>query len=131
MLKFIQELFTPPLFEDDDEKTRIAALLNSILWAVIIIGTLYTAAAPFLLEQYTSAALTATIVVISLISRQLMIKGYLRAATITLLVVFHGVLIISIMVSDGVFGASYFSMVISRTAACSSSAGSRAIISTT
>jgi GAF domain-containing protein len=110
MLKFIQDIFAPPVFEDN-ERTRVAALLNSILWSVIIIGTVYTAAAPFMLEQYTSTALTAAIVIVSLISRQFMIKGYLRAATITLLVIFHAVLVIAIIVSDGVFGASYFSLI--------------------
>lgn len=106
----LRRIFAPPIFEDE-EKTRIAALLNSILLAVIVIGATYTVIAPFLLGQYVSAALTATIVVASLISRQLMRNGYISAATIILLTIFHVVLVASIAVSGGIFGASYFSLV--------------------
>lgn len=106
----LKRIFAPPIFEDE-EKTRIAALLNSILLAVIVIGATYTVIAPFLLGQYVSAVLTATIVVASLISRQLMRNGYISAATIILLTIFHVVLVASIAVSGGIFGASYFSLV--------------------
>lgn len=106
----LRRIFAPPIFEDE-EKTRIAALLNSILLAVIVIGATYTVIAPFLLGQYVSAVLTATIVVASLISRQLMRNGYISAATIILLTIFHVVLVASIAVSGGIFGASYFSLV--------------------
>lgn len=106
----LRRIFAPPIFEDE-EKTRIAALLNSILLAVIVIGATYTIIAPFLLGQYVSAVLTATIVVASLISRQLMRNGYISAATIILLTIFHVVLVASIAVSGGIFGASYFSLV--------------------
>jgi GAF domain-containing protein len=110
MLEDLQKFFAPPAFEDD-ENTRVAALLNSILWTIIIIGVLYTLAAPFMLQQYTSAVLTASIVIVAVISRQLMTRGHIRAASITLLIIFHIVLTISIVVSDGTFGASYFSLV--------------------
>lgn len=105
-----RQIFAPPIFEDD-EKSRIAALLNAILWAVILIGTIYTIIAPIILGQYVSAVLTASIVIVSLVARQLMIRSYIRAAAIILLTIFNIVLAISIAVSDGVFGASYFSLV--------------------
>ena len=110
MLRSMQNFFSPPVFEDD-EKSRVAAILNSIIWIVIITGTLYTIATPFFLGQYVSGALTATIVIISLISRQLMVRGHLRFASITLLAVFQIILTLSIIVTNGVFGASYFGMV--------------------
>ncbi|MBL8062542.1 MAG: GAF domain-containing protein [Anaerolineales bacterium] len=105
-----RQIFAPPIFEDD-EKTRIAALLNSILWAVILIGAVYTIVAPIILGQYFSAILTASIVIIGLTARQLMVRGYIRAAAVILLAVFNLVLIISIIISDGIFGASYFGLV--------------------
>lgn len=43
---FIEKWFKPPVFEGDEEKTRIAGLLNSILLFVIIVTA---AALPFLL----------------------------------------------------------------------------------
>ena len=63
MLSNLQRLFSPPIFEDV-EKNRIASLLNTILWAIILMGLLYTIAAPFLLGQYFSAILTGTLVVV-------------------------------------------------------------------
>ncbi|GMV33998.1 MAG: hypothetical protein DCC59_05720 [Chloroflexi bacterium] len=105
MLKFI----APPIFQDE-EKNRIAALLNSILWTVIVIGSLYTVVAPFLLGQMFSAALTATVVLASVIARILMMRGSVRLAAMILLAAFDIILIASIAVSDGVTGASYFSL---------------------
>lgn len=110
MVVFIKKFFAPPAFEDD-EKTRVAAVLNNILWAIITIGTLYTVIAPFILGQYLSAALTATVVIASLVSRLLMHRGYAQAATILLLAIFHATLVASIAISGGTFGASYFSLV--------------------
>lgn len=111
MLLTIRQFLTPPVF-DDEEQTRVARLLNSILWAVIVIGTLYTIVAPIILGQYFSAALTGTIVVISIIARQLMIRGFVRLASIILLIVFSVILTISIIISDGTLGASFFSLVL-------------------
>lgn len=111
MLKSIQSFLAPPVF-DDEEKTSIASLLNSILWAVITIGLIYTIIAPFILGQYFSAILTGTVVVAGIFARQLMFRGYVRAASTILLVVFDFILILSIVVSDGTLGASYFSLVL-------------------
>ncbi|MBK6793087.1 MAG: GAF domain-containing protein [Anaerolineales bacterium] len=94
------------------KKTRIALLLNSILWAVIFIGLIYTLIAPIILDQLFSAMLTGTVVVAGVIARQLMFRGHVRAASIILLVVFDLILILSIIISNGTFGASYSSLVL-------------------
>lgn len=111
MLNTLQNLFAPPIFEDE-EKTRVASLLNSILWAVIIIGSIYAVIAPVLLGQYFSAMLTGSIVVFGIIARMLMTRGYVNAASVILLIVFNIILVISIVISDGLLGASYFSLVL-------------------
>ena len=111
MLKSIQQILSPPLFEDV-EKTRIAALLNSILWAVIVIGAAYSLMAPFILGQFFSAILTGTIVIVGIIARQLMIRGFVRGAAVILLIVFNLILTLSIFVSNGTLGASYTSLVL-------------------
>lgn len=85
MLNTLQNLFAPPIFEDE-EKTRVASLLNSILWAVIIIGSIYAVIAPVLLGQYFSAMLTGSIVVFGIIARMLMTRGYVNAASVILLI---------------------------------------------
>ncbi|NWF64211.1 MAG: GAF domain-containing protein [Chloroflexi bacterium] len=109
--KFIQQLLSPPIFEDE-ERTRIASLLNSIIWAVIVIGSIYTLAAPILLGQFFSAGLTATVVIASIIARILMLRGFVRWASSILLVVFDFILVLSIVVSGGIVGASFFSLIL-------------------
>lgn len=111
MLKSIQQILSAPVFEDV-EKTRVAALLNSILWAMIVIGATYTLIAPFLLGQSFSAILTGTIVIVGIIARQLMLRGFVRGAAIILLVVFNLILTMSIFISNGTLGASYASLVL-------------------
>lgn len=111
MLKSIQQILSAPVFEDV-EKNRVAALLNSILWALIVIGTSYTLIAPFLLGQSFSAILTGTIVIVGVIARQLMIRGFVRGSAIILLIVFNLILTLSIFVSNGTLGASYTSLVL-------------------
>ena len=111
MLNTLRHIFAPPIFEDE-EKTRVASLLNSILWAVVVIGTIYTIIAPIILGQFFSAILTSTIVVISFIARIFMTRGYVRAASVILLIVFDVILALSIAISGGLVGASYFSLVL-------------------
>ena len=111
MLNTLRHIFAPPIFEDE-EKTRVASLLNSILWAVVVIGTIYTIIAPIILGQFFSAILTGTIVVISFIARIFMTRGYVRAASVILLIVFDVILALSIAISGGLVGASYFSLVL-------------------
>lgn len=111
MINSIWQLLAAPIF-DDEEKTRLAALLNRILWAVIIIGSIYTVLAPFMLGQLFSAALTAAIVVVGLAARSFMMQGRIRLASTILLIVFNAVLILSILLSGGVVGASYTSLVL-------------------
>lgn len=111
MLKTIRQTFAPPVFEDE-EKARVATLLNSILLTVIVIGSLYTIAAPIVLGQFFSAVLTGTIVFVSIIARILMNRGFVRAASIILLIVFNFIITLSIIISGGSLGASYFSLVL-------------------
>lgn len=111
MVKSIQQILAPPVFEDV-EKTRVAALLNSMLWAVILIGTAYTLFAPFILGQFFSAGLTGTLVLVGIIARQLMIRGFVRGASVILLIVFNVILTLSIFISNGTLGASYASLVL-------------------
>ena len=111
MLKTLREKFAPPVFQDE-EKTRIASLLNSILWAVIIIGSIYTLIAPIILGQVFSAILTGSIVVAGIIARMLMSRGYVRAASVIILTVFNLIITLSIIISNGTLGASYFSLIL-------------------
>jgi GAF domain-containing protein len=111
MLQTIRQTLAPPVFEDE-ERTRIASLLNSILWTVIVLGTLYTIIAPFLLDQFFSTILTGSVVLISIVARQLMVRGFVRAASSILIVVINIILVIAVVISDGTLGASYFGLIL-------------------
>lgn len=111
MLQNIRKILAPPVFEDE-EKTRIAALLNSIIWAVIAIGVLNSVATPFILDQTFAIIPPATIVVAAIIAHQLMLRGATRWASIVLLAVFIIITILATIVSDGTLGAGYFGLVL-------------------
>lgn len=111
MINSIRQLLAPPLF-DDAEKARVATLLNRILWAVIVIGSIYALAAPFILGQFFTALLAAAVVAAGIIARSFMVSGRIQIASTILLFAFSLVLVVSIYLSGGVTGASYFSLVL-------------------
>ncbi|MCB9112464.1 MAG: GAF domain-containing protein [Anaerolineales bacterium] len=111
MLRTLRQILAPPIFENE-EKNRVATLLNSIIWAVILIGSIYTVSAPFILGQYFSAVLTGVVVLAGIIALQLMKRGMVQWSSIILLIVFDFILILSIVISDGTLGASYFSLIL-------------------
>ena len=111
MLRNLRQILAPPIFENE-EKNRVATLLNSIIWAVILIGSIYTVSAPFILGQYFSAVLTGVVVLAGIIALQLMKRGMVQWSSIILLIVFDFILILSIVISDGTLGASYFSLIL-------------------
>jgi GAF domain-containing protein len=111
MINFIRDLFAPPLFEDG-EKNRVAALLNRILWAVIIICALYSIFALVALGQPVSALLTIALVIAGFLLRALLMRGWINLTAISLLTIINLTLMLSIVLSGGVTGASYFSLLI-------------------
>lgn len=72
---------TPPIFSDDEEKSRAAALLNTILLTLLAISGVYFVAAPFL-ETSLRAGLSANAgtIVVYLSILALMRRGYVRLA---------------------------------------------------
>lgn len=110
MNNFLREVFAPPFFEDG-EKTRIAALLNSILWAMIMICALYSIFALISLGQPFSALLTMALVIAGFFLRALLARGWIKLTSISLLTIINLILILSIAISGGITGASYFSLI--------------------
>lgn len=111
MLNSLRRLFAPPVFKDE-ERARAASLLNSILWASIVIGSLYTLVALMVLDQYFAAAVTSVIVVAGIFARLLLTRGFVRAASIIFLIMFDIILSISIIISNGTLGAGFFSLIL-------------------
>ena len=93
----------PPRFEGDEDKTRAAALLNSILWIFIAAASLYGVLAPIQPElQLRRAAIIIPFVLVMLFLKQLVNWGYVRL-TGTLVVFFLWAMFTCAMF----FGADY------------------------
>jgi GAF domain-containing protein len=83
MFTFFQKLFSPPFFEQDDEKTRSAVLLNPLLIGTIILLSVLTLAQGLTGEKtYISitTAILATLILVSMGLLFLLRKGYVRPA---------------------------------------------------
>lgn len=81
MFNLIRAWLVPPVFQGDEDKTRIAALLNAILWFFIIAAILYGVFAPIEPEMmYRRAIIIFPFVIVLLILKQLVNQGYLRLA---------------------------------------------------
>jgi signal transduction histidine kinase len=93
----------PPIFSDDEDKTRIAALLNSILWFFIVSAILYGLFAPIAAEMvYRRAVIIIPFVLFLFILKQMVNRGHVRF-TGTLVVFSLWVLFTTSML----FGADY------------------------
>lgn len=74
---------SPPMFEGDEEKTRIAGLANTIALAVAVILGIYTFARPKLFQQNAEAAIANAILLLLLISQRIVIRrGRVRLAAL-------------------------------------------------
>ena len=81
MVTRIRKWLAPPIFERDEDTTRIAALLNSILWICILAASLYGILAP-IEPQMRSRRLIIIIpfVIGLLVMKQMVNWGYIRFA---------------------------------------------------
>ncbi|HTX89896.1 MAG TPA: GAF domain-containing protein [Anaerolineales bacterium] len=83
MAPFFRKAFSSPIFEQDDEKTRAAAILNPILLLTMFLLALLTIAQGFLGDRtYLSdtVAVLSAFVVISAILWSMMKRGFVRQA---------------------------------------------------
>jgi len=103
MLVNIHNWVLSPTFEDDEDKTRTAALLNTILWAFISASTLYGLFSPIEPEaRVKRAVIIIPFVLVLLGLKQLVNRGYIRFTgylmVFTLWLLFTGAML---------FGADY------------------------
>src|SRR5512145_2651373 len=99
LLQRLQQYVAPPVFPEDEEKTRVAALLNVILWVFVAITLFFAILSPFLyLEPLNSIAMVgATILLrqglliamqrgrVALAGRMLVMMLWIVATTLMLL----------------------------------------------
>jgi|GEM_PF-3168050 len=102
-MKSLTFLWTPPVFEGDEDKSRVATLLNFVLWIFIAASLIYGLFAPVVPElRLRRAAIIVPFIVILLLLKYFLNHGYVRVVG-TLVVFTLWLLFTSAML----FGADY------------------------
>jgi len=103
MLSRIRQWFSHPVFAEDEDKTRIAALLNVIIWIFIAAAALYGLLAPIdPAMRYRRAIIIIPFVLVMFVLKQLVNWGYTQL-TGNLVVFFLWLMFTTAML----FGADY------------------------
>ncbi|MEW6241124.1 MAG: GAF domain-containing protein [Chloroflexota bacterium] len=117
MWKTVLSFFSPPVFPDDEDKTRSARYTNAIAWAFILIITGYQFAYIRNIEGFgLGEQLLWGLVILLLATRQLLKAGFARPASVILLVVIwastNGLAYLGFGVRDAAFIANFVTITI-------------------
>lgn len=116
MINFIRNIFSPPTFDGDDEKSRIAVYLNVLLFASIILLTgvrisEYLSTPEARTENFITNPITILIGVMALLLF-VMRMGFVREASFTLLIATWAALSFQARNSGGVYDAAFIGTVV-------------------
>lgn len=76
-----------PVFEDDEEKTRAAAVLNPILFGIFVVALISAIATVFMFNQKLGSGIAVGVVVmILLVAKLLLQRGYVRTSAVLFLI---------------------------------------------
>ena len=107
-LNKVKGWLSSPIFEGDEEKTRLARIGNTIVLAVIAVLGVYTFARPKLFLENTEAAIANTILLLLLISQLFVIRrGWVRAAALMLTALVWLNLTVQIWLFGGIRDAAF------------------------
>jgi hypothetical protein len=82
MLEAIRQFFTPPVFPDDEDKTRTARVLYALLWNMLAVVALGALATIFVFVQKTGASIILFfLLAMTLVSGALAQRGNVRLAS--------------------------------------------------
>src|ERR687889_472113 len=101
MLARIRKLIAPPVFENDEEKTRVAAMLNTILWSQLVLMVtinILFAIVTFLTGQ-ALPNLAASVLAIALFAGMLVLvrQGFVRGISYLLAFAITGIIMYSLV----------------------------------
>jgi len=109
MSKSTRQLLAAPVFEGDDDKTRVAKLLNALLLASLVTSLVTGLVAPLPFSQpWIAAGVAGLVLMLSLASLFLMRHGRVRAASVLYLIGIWVLFSVLMVLSGGV--VSPFSM---------------------
>lgn len=98
MLAKIIQFIAPPQFPDDDEKTRIANLLNLLLWLFFSVFLVLAIVLHLIENSVLTTTLIASVAIVSLLLLFVLRQRYVRAASWLTVLVFY----------TGTFSAAFF-----------------------
>jgi len=104
----IKRLLAPPVFAGDEEKTRVAALLNRILWIFTAADIAIALVALFVPNLLQSLPIVGLLILGQVISLRLMHRGHVSAASLLLLTSIWALMIIVCVLYGGTQSAAYF-----------------------
>ena len=106
MRSWIRQLLKAPVFEGDDEKTRVADLLNTLLLATLATSLVTAMVAPLpFVQPWIAVGVAGLIFLLGLVSLILMRLGAVRAASVLYLVGMWVAFSALMFLSDGVNSA--------------------------
>lgn len=85
MLTWIRRLFAPPVFEDDEDRTRVASLLSTLVLTVIAVALMTNVAAPAMPAPVVLFSVCGTVILLGLADLFLLHRGHVLLASILFL----------------------------------------------
>ena len=110
----LKRFFTPPVFQDDEEKTRRANVLSTILLSLMVVYVLAGFAVLFVFPQKLGSLLVLVVLLATLlVSRYLMQRRRLRFASIVLVSGMWAGITLFVSLAGGMtnIGAAYYIMI--------------------
>ena len=80
MFTWLRKILAPPVFEGDEDKTRTAHALNTVLLTILVVALLGAFAAPFVARPLDTVIIIVPLVVLASASLALMRSGRVRPA---------------------------------------------------
>lgn len=106
MVSWIRRFVSPPIFPDED-RTRIARLLNVMLLAILVSATAFALIMPLVEpDRLYSLALIVGVIFLVLFLWVLMRRGRLRMASLLLVFVMWSIMTASMLTSGGIYSSS-------------------------
>jgi signal transduction histidine kinase len=110
-----RKALSPPVFPGDEEKTRVAGMLNTILWIVLLMVVAFMIPAFIIAPEFHRIVVGFVLVLVAVGMQVTMRRGHVRSAAIVLSLVLFIVISIGTYLSGGFRGSTlsaYFGIVL-------------------
>jgi GAF domain-containing protein len=112
MLGWAKRSLAAPVFEGDEEKTRVARLLNAVLWVYLLVMLLFGISTLVFPNPREALSFVAILLAVSLIALLLMRRGHVRIASLVFLGTVWIFLTLVALTFGGMDGTAVFGYVV-------------------